>query len=586
MIHPYVDAYIEQYEQGKILFNKERVLLVEYIKREIVPRLESGEIYFQDDQIESCIGYIERWFFKLEDFQKFIICFVFLMWSHNDLHVYKRFLIMMGRGGGKNGLISGLSSYLLTPMHGIANYNVSIVANSEDQAKTSFDEVYNTIEEKEKLKKLFYNTKSVIRNKQTKSELKYRTSNGNTKDGLRDGAVVFDEIHEFQDDKDVRVHRSGLGKVKNPREFYITTDGYVREGFLDKKKEECLNVLTGKAKKFNSWFPFICKLDNEEEVDDKVKWQKSQPMFHPPMSPYAENLLETVTDDYDELEEDPSGREEFMTKRMNLPVVDVERSVASFEELRATKRDFPDLTYKPCIGGLDFASVRDFAAVGLLFKAGEDYIWLSHSFVRKGFVDKYYKYSSRLDERTGGANGRQKTVAPIRKWEMNGWLTVVDEPTINPQLIVDWFVSMRDEYSFDLQRIISDNFRIDVLRQYFEREDFEVSFSNKFESAPAGYQVEVLRNAKASDSLLAPRIETAFAQSHVNFGDNDMMRWYTNNVLRRLKSDGNVEYIKKEDVRRKIDGFKAFQYAMYRADDLNEVNLDYDEMYEDILDWY
>ena len=65
-----------------------------------------------------------------------------------------------------------------------------------------------------------------------------------------------------------------------------------------------------------------------------------------------------------------------------------------------------------------------------------------------------------------------------------------------------------------------------------------------------------------------------------------MMRWYTNNVLRRLKPDGNIEYIKKEDVRRKIDGFKAFQYAMYRADELNEVNFDYDEFYEDMLDWY
>lgn len=584
MIHPFVDKYMEMYYKGKILLNKERILLFEYIDREIKPRLDSGEIYFQDEQIEKCCGYIERWFFKLEDFQKFIIAFVFLMWSKNDLHVYKRFAIMMGRGGGKNGLISGITSYLLTPMHGIANYNVSIVANSEDQARTSFDEVYNVIEAKEKLKKLFYNTKSVIRNRQTKSELKYRTSNGNTKDGLRDGAVVFDEIHGYEDDKDVRVHRSGLGKVKNPREFYLTTDGYVREGFLDKKKEEWANVLTGKSKKFNSWFVFICKLDDESEVDNKDNWQKSQPMFHPPLSGYAENLFETVSDDYDELEEDPSGREEFMTKRMNLPVVDVERSVASFEELKATKRDFPDLEYRSCIGGLDFASVRDFAAVGLLFKDGDDYVWKSHSFVRKAFVDKYYGYSKRSDERSVGANGRQKTVAPIKKWENNGWLTVVDEPTIDPRYIVDWFVSMRDDYGYDLKRIVSDNYRMDVLRQYFEAEGFEIQFTGVFKEAPEGYQVEVLRNARATDGLLAPRIETAFAQHHINFGDNDMMRWYTNNVLRRLKGDGNVEYTKKEDTRRKTDGFKAFQYAMYRADELND-DTDF-ESYEEIMEWY
>ena len=40
---------------------------------------------------------------------------------------------------------------------------------------------------------------------------------------------------------------------------------------------------------------------------------------------------------------------------------------------------------KQCIGGLDYASIKDFAAVGLLFRDGDDYIWKSHSFVRKGF---------------------------------------------------------------------------------------------------------------------------------------------------------------------------------------------------------
>ncbi len=70
------------------------------------------------------------------------------------------------------------------------------------------------------------------------SVLKYRTANGDTKVGLRDGAVVFDEIHQYESNKDVRVYISGLGKKKNSREFYIGTDGYVRDGFLDKQREK------------------------------------------------------------------------------------------------------------------------------------------------------------------------------------------------------------------------------------------------------------------------------------------------------------------------------------------------------------
>ena len=35
----------------------------------------------------------------------------------------------------ENGLISAISDFLSTPLHGVKEYHISIVANSEDQAK-------------------------------------------------------------------------------------------------------------------------------------------------------------------------------------------------------------------------------------------------------------------------------------------------------------------------------------------------------------------------------------------------------------------------------------------------------------------
>lgn len=52
------------------------------------------------------------------------------------------------------------------------------------------------------------------------------------------------------------------------------------------------------------------------------------------------------------------------------------------------------------------------------------------------------------------------------------------------------------------------------------------------------------------------------------------MRWFTNNVAVKIKPDGNKEYIKKDEVRRKTDGFMAFVHALYRADEIIESNLD------------
>lgn len=556
MIHQkHVDFYINQFKTGQIKFNQERKDLIEYLERDVLSR---DDVYFDDEMIDKCIAYGEKWFFPMQPFQKFLIAFVFFFFKKNDRRVYRKFLWMFGRGGGKNGLLSVVLNFLQTEVHGIMDYNISIVANSEEQAKTSFEEIYNTIKRNKTLQKAFEYGKSVITSKKTGSKLKYRTSNGETKDGLRDGAVAFDEIHRYESNKDVKVHISGLGKKPNSREFYSGTDGYVREGFLDSMKEKAKRVLNGSVR-FNALFPFICKLDSEDQVNNPENWELANPMFHKPLSNYAEELYETIMEEYEDLEDDPSNREEFMTKRMNLPVTDLERSVASREEILATNRPFPtNLIGKQAIGGLDYASLRDFAACGLLFRDGDDYVFKTHSFVRKQFVDIYYGYSRKASETT------KEKFAPIREWEEKGLLTVIDGPTIDPKTVVGWFVEQREKYG--ITKVVADNFRMDLLRPLFLKE---------------GFEIEVIRNPTAADNLLAPRIEDAFANNHIIFGDNPLMRWYTNNVLVKTNGDGNKSYKKKEEVRRKTDGFKAFEYCLWSVDEI--VNYNYEDAF-DILD--
>lgn len=543
-----MDEYIQLYESGQIKLNNERIMLVEYLREHVLSR---DDLFFDDDMIEKCIRFGEKWYFPLQPFQKFLIAFVFLFFKKNGRVFYRKHLWMLGRGGGKNGLISVVTHFLIGPHHGIREYNVSIVANSEEQAKTSFDETYNVIGRNSILKSMFYRTKEKITSNKTDSILKFRTSNGETKDGLRDGAVVFDEIHQFESNKDVRVHISGLGKKKNPREFYIGTDGYVRDGFLDKQKEKAIKVLSGEARP-NALFPFICKLDDEKEVDDIDSWEKANPMLCHPRSEYAQGLFDTIFEEYEDLEDDPTNREEFMTKRMNCPVTDLERSVAKWEEILATNREMPDLHGREAIGAIDFASIRDFAACGLLFRENGDYVWKTHSYARKEFVDKYYSYSKKQDAEMAG----KRKFAPIREWEEKGLLSVVEGETIDPNLVVSWFVEMRNYY--DIKKVIGDNFRMEVLKPLFEAE---------------GFEVEVIRNPRAIHSLLAPRIELAFANRQIIFGDNPLMRWYTNNVLVVIKKDGNKEYQKKEPIRRKTDGFQAFVHAIYRADEVAETDV-------------
>ncbi|WP_411736087.1 terminase TerL endonuclease subunit [Paenibacillus sp. M2] len=542
----HVDAYIQLYHTGEVKFNKEREQLIEYLERDVLSR---DDLYFNDDMIENCIRFAAKWYFPLQPFQKFLVAFVFLFFRDTDRVFYRKFLWMMGRGGGKNGLITVICHFLISDLHGIREYNISVIANSEEQAKTSVEEAAKTIKREKILSNHFKPTAMQVLSKKTDSIFKFRTSNGNTKDGLRDGAVVFDEIHYFEDNSDVRVHISGLGKKKNPREFYIGTDGYVRDGFLDKFKDKAKKVLSGEAR-VNSVFPFLCKLNDEKEVDRPELWELANPMLSEPRNEYSQGLYDTIYEEYEDLADDPSNREEFMTKRMNLPVTDLERSVAKWEEIAATDQPLPELEGKEAIGCIDFAQIRDFASVGLVFKHEGKVPFITHSFTRKEFVDKYYGYSmKRVDSK--------EKFAPIKEWESKGLLTVLNEEMINLEHIVNWFVTMRMKYS--IKKVIGDNYRMEMLKPLLEA---------------VGFEVEVIRRPEAIHGLLAPRVEMYFAKGMFVWGDNPLMRWYTNNVLVTIKKDGNKVYGKKEPIRRKTDGFQALICGLYRFEELSEESID------------
>lgn len=251
---------------------------------------------------------------------------------------------------------------------------------------------------------------------------------------------------------------------------------------------------------------------------------------------------------------------------MNLPKVDLEKSVTSWKKIQATNQeyDLAELKRRQCIGCLDYASVRDFVAMGLLFQKGDKYIVpkeLQHSYVCKPFADKHYAYSRKKAE--GNNKKDHRKFAPIKKWENDGLLSVLEDETMDPHKVVNWFVQKRDE-GWNIIKIIGDNYKMDVLKPLFEKE---------------GFEVEVIRNPDAASGLLAPRIEIAFEKEQILFGDSEIMRWYTNNVLVKRLPNGNKVYRKKEETKRKTDGFMMFLYGMWAARDLEDDNVD------DVLDF-
>lgn len=528
--HPFLDEYIEAVESNAINTSKEIKQMIKLVKSV----LQEESIIIDHEKIDTLTGMINRYFpFKLLMWQRFLIATMFIYKEDGQLR-FNEFLLLMGRGNGKNGFISALIFALSTHYHGIKEYNIDIVANSEAQAQTSFDDVYAVLDTNwDKLKHFFYKTKMKIVNTKTNSYIKFNTSNARTKDGLRPACVIFDEIHENETYDNIKVFTSGLGKKKHSRTFFITTNGYVRGGVLDDYLDLSEKILTGEAKAVKM-LPMLYKMDSEEEISNPDMWEKSNPSIH-----NFPHLKEEITNTFEKMKYQPQLAVEFYTKRMNMPAQSAFTVAAEWEQILATEQPFDLEEFKgmQCVGAIDYAEIKDFCSVGLLFKKGGKRYWHEHTFV----CHKALKVTSRpikFDVDTA-----------VKK----GLITIIYDESIKAHYIAKWFLDNAKNYK--IQNISTDSFRAAILEDEF---------------AKHGLPLQQVRSGPITHSKLAPLVDVMFANKEIVFGDNMTMRWYTNNVYVDMDAKGNKTYKKIEPQTRKTDGFFAFLHALCIDDNITE----------------
>ena len=282
------------------------------------------------------------------------------------------------------------------------------------------------------------------------------------------------------------------------------------------------------------WLPFICRLDGEGEVDDPAMWHKANPSLE-----YLPSLQKEIRKEYGAYKRGESALS-FLTKRMNLPKTDTETHVTAWENILATNQPLPDLTGRPCVAGIDYAEISDFASAGFLFREGDLRYWIPHAWLCARSRDI----------------GRIR--APWRDWESAGLLTVVDDAVIDAGLIAAWIERTATRYA--LRGIALDNFRFQLMRRALK----EIGF----DTATPGKRLYLCH--KSGEMKIAPVVESMFAQHQVIWGDNPLMRWAVNNTkMERDKTSGNLSFGKIEPKSRKTDPFMALVAAMQIEDELD-----------------
>lgn len=537
------------------------------IKNIIKPTLSRDDVFFDIETFHNAVKYCEKWYYKLFPYQKFAYALFFMYEKNNpDIVIFPDILILMARGNGKDGMIMPLANFLQTHYYGVKNYHIDIVATSEEQAINSFNVVYNMLEENKKImKKYFYWNKTEVINLITHSILRYNTANAKTKDGKQIGMIIFNELHAYEDYKQINVFSSGLGKIKHSRTVTITTNGTVRDGPLDEKLSLANSVLRGEDN-YLGLLPIIYKLNDKKIIDIPMKkflqtnnkddiditiWCQANPSLR-----YLPILKSEIIRDYLKMKKQKSYKSEFYAKRMNLPEQDEEIAVtdwgnilkASYSDLeKEIGRSTGNINGRLAIVGIDFASLNDFASAGFLFKINDEYIWRQKTWIcskSKFFADIKFPFDNI------GQEGFED-------------FEVVNKDGIDAREMILWILSEMSKYN--VKKIVLDSYRYKLLEQIFK----EMGISIESKNNPYGL-VRLVRYPASIAAIVAPRIELAFAEGKINIGNSAIMRWAINNTCVKDGKDGNKKYEKIEPKLRKNDPFMAFVVAMSVEELLNE----------------
>jgi len=109
---------------------------------------------------------------------------------------------------------------------------------------------------------------------------------------------------------------------------------------LDNLKAKADLQLSGQTPK-STLLPFICKIDKKEEADNPKMWVKAVPSL-----PYNEMLRQKIEKQYEDMKNDDRLYMNFFHKRMNFPLDDICKEIATLDERRATDKEYRNAFYK------------------------------------------------------------------------------------------------------------------------------------------------------------------------------------------------------------------------------------------------
>ena len=393
---------------------------------------------------------------KLELWQKAMISVIFGIVDEDGVRVFREVLIVMGRKNGKT-LLSACMMALIMYLDPDYGKRVYTVATRRDQARLSFDALFQMIQKEPELAEMTQKRRTDLYIAETNTSAMPIAFSEKKSDGLNPSAVVCDELGAWsgeQGNKQYMVMRSALGARKQPLLISITTAGYVSDGIYDEMIRRSTAVINGTSRE-TRLAPFLYMIDDPDKWNDINEIRKANPNLG--VSLTVDNILEDLA----AAEQSLSQAAEFKTKVCNL------RQNASTAWLTAqdvnkcfsdTGKTLEDCRHSYALMGIDLSKSIDLTAVVLLVQKG-DTVW---------FFTRFYLPKNKLEEATA------RDGIPYSKYVEQGYLILSGENVVDYHDVEDFYTELVRKYEILPQKSGFDRYSAAFLVQDLEGMGFHM----------------------------------------------------------------------------------------------------------------
>ena len=428
---------------GSIVANKDRVLACQ----RFINDLEDDRWEFKYKNVKFVISIIESTFvhikgpakgqpFKLEPWQKFIcVNLAGFYIKGTDERRFKEAFIFLPRKNSKTFFASALGWALA--LLSIKEYaTMYVIATKLDRALEAFENIRENIEymgEREKFKVLDNNSEhSIARNfygadglKTGSMKIQALASDAKRADGLNAPLFILDELHGYKSANDYYVYKQAMKAYINKLLIGITTAGTDMNSFCYQRLLYCQDVLKG-TKQDEQYFIFICMADNPDDYTNPIEHEKANPNYGVTIRP------QDILDEALQAQNDPSGRNEFLNKSLNIytnvmeTYFDIFETQASDECYNWTLDELSKLPIR-WYGGADLSKLHDLSGVSLHGRYKDVDIAITHGFIPVVMAQLKAEEDN----------------IPFFWWKDEGWLTLCNSEVIDYNDVVKWFIQMR-----------------------------------------------------------------------------------------------------------------------------------------------